>query len=578
MSGGYPTSDEFNTAVQVPASFADPDLKAAKVKVNHFGYPIALGGGFALTYEMTAGRKRMAVRCFHKQATGLEAKYSFISRHLSSISGGPFVKFEFQPQGIRVNGRQLPLVKMDWASGEPLGSFLEHAHANITGLRNLLSGFRELSRFLADRQMAHGDLQNGNVLIGPSGLVLIDYDGMYVPGMEVGRGSELGQLHFQHPQRSSGDFGPAMDRFSLIVIDVSLRALIERPALFAKHSSGENILLSAADYRAPQHSDAFADLRTIPAIAADVDRLAALCTGPLSAVPSLENFLAGQGVGGAPHFWLPSPGASQSLAYIGAYPIVDGADFAEVVKTIGDKVELIGRIEEVRSADTRHGRPYVFLNFGHWKGSIAKVNIWPASLKKFAIPPDASWKGKWISVTGLVDPLYEKPNYRHVSITVGDSSHIRVITEAEAKRRLASRLAPTVRAPPESTAARKTVQPGPPNSEVLRGILRAPPPLPAPPPAPAAIGMSRNREIVEKLKLSQGSIAAPAPPNLPLRGPPPQSRPVPPPPTSAPANPTPPPQDGPTPSPSPSSSTTPSREGSGLMYELGRLFRGLFGG
>jgi hypothetical protein len=79
---------------------------------------------------------------------------------------------------------------------------------------------------------AYGDLQNGNVIINRRPC-LIDYDGVYVPGLSVGQGTELDHKHFQHPKRSTAAFGPEMDRFSFIVIDLSLNALIEQPSLIA---------------------------------------------------------------------------------------------------------------------------------------------------------------------------------------------------------------------------------------------------------------------------------------------------------------------------------------------------------
>ena len=51
----------------------------------------------------------------------------------------------------------------------------------------------------------------------------------YVPSLPVGQGAELGHKHFQHPKRSAADFGPEMDRFSFIVIDLSLRAIAHDP-------------------------------------------------------------------------------------------------------------------------------------------------------------------------------------------------------------------------------------------------------------------------------------------------------------------------------------------------------------
>src|SRR5690606_30691261 len=115
---------------------------------------------------------------------------------------------------------------------------------------SLRQQFIDVEQFLRSKGVAHGDLQNGNVMVN-SGLKLIDYDGIYVPTMAVGQGTELGHKHFQHPKRSTADFGPTIDRFSFIVIDLSLRAIAHNPKLFAKYSNGENIILTANDFLDP---------------------------------------------------------------------------------------------------------------------------------------------------------------------------------------------------------------------------------------------------------------------------------------------------------------------------------------
>ena len=67
--------DQYNDAVQHPqTAFSDPVLKAARIATNGMGLPIALGGGFALTYSATAQGRKFAIRCFHKEAKGLEAR------------------------------------------------------------------------------------------------------------------------------------------------------------------------------------------------------------------------------------------------------------------------------------------------------------------------------------------------------------------------------------------------------------------------------------------------------------------------------------------------------------------------
>ena len=59
----------------------------------------------------------------------------------------------------------------------------------------------------ARREVAHGDLQHGNVLLVPGAsanslaVKLIDYDGMCVPALAGSKSGEVGHPAYQHPQR-----------------------------------------------------------------------------------------------------------------------------------------------------------------------------------------------------------------------------------------------------------------------------------------------------------------------------------------------------------------------------------------
>ena len=125
--------------------------------------------------------------------------------------------------------------------------------------------------------------------------------------------------------------------------------------------------------------------------------------------------------------------------YLSAFPVLP-ADFGRCLRSVGDRIELIGRITEVRRATTRYGQPYVFLNFGDWRDDIVKINIWSDGLAALTTTPDDSWIGKWISVTGLLEPIYRgAQGYRHLSVTVTQSNQMHVITAKEATYRLAGR-------------------------------------------------------------------------------------------------------------------------------------------
>src|SRR6185312_15382803 len=100
-----------------------------------------------------------------------------------------------------------------------------------TALESVADQFRALVRGLGTAQIAHGDLQHGNIIVNGAKLYLIDYDGLYVPGLPVSASNEIGHINYQHPDRSTQHVGPMVDRFSSIVIYLALKAVARQPNL-----------------------------------------------------------------------------------------------------------------------------------------------------------------------------------------------------------------------------------------------------------------------------------------------------------------------------------------------------------
>ena len=125
-------------------------------------------------------------------------------------------RLDFQQSGINVRQQTFPIVRMDWVEGDTLGIWLDKHFGDARALEKARTDFAAIARFLEQKGIAHGDIQNGNVMVANGDIKLIDYDGMFVPGMRPGNGSETGHKHFQHPHRRVSDFGPKMDRFSFI--------------------------------------------------------------------------------------------------------------------------------------------------------------------------------------------------------------------------------------------------------------------------------------------------------------------------------------------------------------------------
>jgi hypothetical protein len=70
-------------------------------------------------------------------------------------------------------------------------------------------------------------------------------------------------------------------------------------------------------------------------------------------VPTLDDFLAGRNIPGAkvPITTTPAPTAKpKRAAYIPAHPVVDALNLSAALQSVGDRVELIGRIVAIKPA------------------------------------------------------------------------------------------------------------------------------------------------------------------------------------------------------------------------------------
>lgn len=436
----YPTLEQYTEALQYPdKALIDPALKAGSLKTTGLGLPLALCGGFALTYIVTSGGKKYAVRCFHKKSSNLEKRYDAISKKIKSLNSPYFVDFAFQAQGVRIAGGVYPVVKMAWASGETLATFVEGNYKNKTSLANLQGALQKLATYLESNSIAHGDIQPENLMISGQGnnLQLIDYDGMYVPEISSLGSAEIGQRNFQHPKRNEKIWNSQLDRFAFISLCCALKTLQTDASYWDKTQSDQSaIIFRAHDFANPATSQIF---RELCAKHPEVKHFAQICSADLSKTPSLSDFISGKNIPAEQIVYV-SPAATQKPVYLSAYPVVNALNFGEVASYIGNVVEMIGQIVEVKEDRSKHGAPYVFINFGPWKGQIAQVNIWSEGLAAMKNQPNSSWVGSWISVIGLVNEVFRKRtrnwSYEHVSITITQPGQLKQISQSEAKFRL----------------------------------------------------------------------------------------------------------------------------------------------
>ena len=448
----YPSFEEYTDALRLPpaAIFQDPLLAGGSVRRNSAGVPFARSGNFALTYEVTVNGSRYAVRCFHKESDSLERRYEAISRKLASIASPWFMDFDFQPEGIRTESGQFPIVRMQWANGCSLAQYISEHRDEPHTLLQLRETLRELARNLQAHDIAHGDIQPGNIIVqSATELRLVDYDGMFVPELEPWGSTELGQRNFQHPGRSWLHYDERLDRFSFAVLDVALEALAMQPALWELTGSDEaGIVLRASDFLDPTSSTAFGVLAELDGVAVRARQLAAVCRSPFERVPALDDFLAGRRIPAASALTLTNALAAAKPAYIPAYAVLNATNFARCCAHIGDRIELIGRVRRVvREGSPDPARASLRVEFGDAREDMVRLSIWPDACGSGQDHLAALEPGQWLSAIGLVDPILTENSgdqpYKSVSIAITEPAQLRLLTEVEALHRLSARDRPS---------------------------------------------------------------------------------------------------------------------------------------
>lgn len=166
---------------------------------------------------------------------------------------------------LRIGDTYYPLVLLPWVEGKSLVREVDcHLHSPER-LLQLSQDFGHFAYWLRSQPFAHGDLKSDNLRIRPDGsIVLLDYDGIYLPSMQGELPREEGNPDYTHPLCSPSDFNLHASDFALAVIALSLRALALAPELFSCFGGRDYLLLSAWDFRHPEQSLALKALKSLP--------------------------------------------------------------------------------------------------------------------------------------------------------------------------------------------------------------------------------------------------------------------------------------------------------------------------
>ena len=287
----YPLISEYIEAIKAAEDNFE-QLNYLRPVLDEAGEPVMSSGNFAVVFKMKDKQtgRLYAVKCFLKEQAGRAEAYRMIAEELEYVNSTFLTPIKYLDKELFVDSKnsdetEFPVLLMDWVEGQTLDKYIQkyvHSYqraenldettesqekavkllANGYELDNIAYQFSCLAIWLLQQPFAHGDLKPDNIIVKEDGtLVLVDYDGMYVPAMKGQKARELGSPDFRHPLRNENDFDEHIDDFPLSSILLSLLAIANEPSLLEKYGGDGRLLLSERDYRNIAESEVLNALR-----------------------------------------------------------------------------------------------------------------------------------------------------------------------------------------------------------------------------------------------------------------------------------------------------------------------------
>lgn len=258
MSNQFPSATDVLSAMRnAKVSLKLKELENGSV-IQKGVKTILYSGGYSIVFPFNkANGEKVALRCWIADIGEAKKRSQVLSYELGKLNSKYFVRFKYVDNAILINGKFNPLIVMDWIEGVTLKDYLNENIDNKTNITAIANKFKEMVHYFHQHDIAHGDLQHGNILITKSGdMVVIDYDSMYVEQLKGLSDNVKGLPGYQHPARQNNmTISSKLDYFSELVIYLSLLVYSEMPQLWNKYKDTEDLLFSKEDFLNPDQSE-----------------------------------------------------------------------------------------------------------------------------------------------------------------------------------------------------------------------------------------------------------------------------------------------------------------------------------